>query len=122
MAALSQAHMDALAAQGGTWGFGGARGGRAIHSPRLMCGRSRAIESGSAAERDYVLWLFLPTAEAHLAAYMVDTFPQVRVASTTGDLSGRRQIRSTSGVARAMRWRLIIRRCTRYGGWGAMRM
>lgn len=32
-----------------------------------------------AAERDYVMWLYLQAADAHLAAYMVDAFPQVRV-------------------------------------------
>ena len=43
-----EAHMDALAAQGGIVGFRlGALGGRAIHLPRSMCGHSQAIGSGS---------------------------------------------------------------------------
>ena len=73
--------MDALAAQGGIVGFRlGALGGprdpfaeidvRSFASYRIW---------QHAAKRDYVLWLFLPAAEAHLAAYMVDAFPQVRV-------------------------------------------
>ena len=76
-----EAHMDALAAQGGIVGFRlGALGGprdpfaeidvRSFASYRIW---------QHAAKRDYVLWLFLPAAEAHLAAYMVDAFPQVRV-------------------------------------------
>lgn len=32
-----------------------------------------------AAERDYVLWLYVRARDAHLIAYMVDAFPQVRV-------------------------------------------
>jgi predicted TIM-barrel fold metal-dependent hydrolase len=33
-----------------------------------------------AAERDYVLWLYVRARDAHLIAYLVDAFPQVRVA------------------------------------------
>ena len=76
-----EAHMDALADKVGIVGFRlGSLGG-----PRDPFAPIDVREFGSyriwrhAAERDYVLWLYLSAADEHLAAYMVDAFPQVRV-------------------------------------------
>ena len=76
-----EAHMDALVDQGGIVGFrlGSLGGPRDPFAPIDV----RTFESyrlwQHAAERDYVLWLYLQAADAHLAAYLVDAFPQVRV-------------------------------------------
>lgn len=74
-------HMDRLAESGGIVGFRlGALGG-----PRdpFTAVDVRELESyriwQHAAKKDYVLWLYLRAADAHLAAYLVAAFPQVRV-------------------------------------------
>jgi predicted TIM-barrel fold metal-dependent hydrolase len=76
-----EAHMDALAEKGGIVGFRlGSLGG-----PRDPFAPIDVREFGAyriwkhAATRDYVLWLYLQAADAHLTAYLVDAFPQVRV-------------------------------------------
>ena len=76
-----EAQMDALAEKGGIVGFrlgslGGPRDPFAAIDVRAF-GSYRIWRH--AAERDYVLWLYLRAADAHLAAYLVDAFPQVRV-------------------------------------------
>ena len=76
-----EAQMDALAEKGGIVGFrlrslGGPRDPFAAIDVRAF-GSYRIWRH--AAERDYVLWLYLRAADAHLAAYLVDAFPQVRI-------------------------------------------
>ena len=76
-----KAHMDRLAEGGGIVGFrlGTLGGPRDPFAPVDV----RTLESypiwRHAAERDYVLWLYLRAADAHLTAYLVEAFPQVRV-------------------------------------------
>jgi L-fuconolactonase len=74
-------HMDQLAADGGIVGFRlGALGG-----PRDPFAAVDVRELSTyriwqhAAAKDYVLWLYLRAADAHLTAYLVEAFPQVRV-------------------------------------------
>jgi L-fuconolactonase len=75
------AHMDRLAEGGGIVGFrlstlGGPRDPFAPIDVRTF---STYPIWQHAAERDYVLWLYLRAADAHLTAYLVEAFPQVRV-------------------------------------------
>ena len=76
-----KAHMDRLAEGGGIVGFrlGTLGGPRDPFAPVDV----RTFESypiwQHAAERDYVLWLYVRAADAHLTAYLVEAFPQVRV-------------------------------------------
>lgn len=76
-----EAHMDALAEKGGIVGFrlGTLGGPRDPFAPIDVCEFKSYRIWRHAAARDYVLWLYLQAADAHLAAYMVDAFPQVRV-------------------------------------------
>lgn len=76
-----EAHMDRLAEGGGIVGFrlatlGGPPDPFAPVDVRTFA--SYPIWK-HAAERDYVLWLYLRAADAHLTAYLVEAFPQVRV-------------------------------------------
>tara|TARA_B100001123_G_scaffold396614_1_gene479155 strand:+ start:47 stop:949 length:903 start_codon:yes stop_codon:yes gene_type:complete len=74
-------HMDRLAAKGGIVGFRL----RTLGGPRDPFAPIEVREFTAyriwkhAAERDYVLWLYLKAADAYLCAYLVDAFPQVRV-------------------------------------------
>ena len=74
-------HMDQLAADDNMVGFRL----RTLGGPRDPLAPMDVRQFGSyriwkhAAERDYVLWLFVSAAEAHLTAYLIDAFPQVRV-------------------------------------------
>ena len=76
-----EAHMDELARQGGIVGFRlGSLGGPSDPFAPIDVREFASYRIWKhAAERDYVLWLYLQAADAHLAAYMIDAFPQVRV-------------------------------------------
>lgn len=74
-------HMDRLAADGRIIGFrlhtlGGPRDPFAPTDVRQFA-TYRIWHH--AAERDYVMWLYMDAIDAHLTAYVVDAFPQVRV-------------------------------------------
>ena len=75
------AHMDRLAADGGIVGFrlGTLGGPRDPFAPVDVRTFTSYPIWQHAAERDYVLWLYLRAADAHLTAYLVEAFPQVRV-------------------------------------------
>ncbi len=74
-------HMDRLAGDGGIIGFRL----RTLGGPRDPFAPMDVREFGSyriwkrAAKRDYVLWLYLKAVDAHLTAYLINAFPQVRV-------------------------------------------
>ena len=74
-------HMDRLAGEGDIIGFQL----RTLGGPRDPLAPMDVREFGSyriwkhAAERDYVLWLFVAAADAHLTGYLIDALPQVRV-------------------------------------------
>ena len=74
-------HMDRLAADGDFIGFRL----RTLGGPRDPFAPMDARTFGSyriwkhAAERDYVMWLYLRARDVHLSAYLIDVFPQVRV-------------------------------------------
>jgi predicted TIM-barrel fold metal-dependent hydrolase len=74
-------HMDALSAGGDIIGFrlktlGGPRDPFAPMDVRTF-GTYPIWKR--AAEKDYVIWLYLRASDVHLAAYLIDAFPQVRV-------------------------------------------
>ncbi len=76
-----EGHMDRLAAGGGIVGFrlstlGGPRNPFAKMDVRQFT--SYRIWQHAAA-KDYVLWLYLQATDAHLTAYLLEEFPQVRV-------------------------------------------
>ena len=74
-------HMDRLADKTGIVGF---RLG-AIGGPRDPFAPIRVEEFATyriwkhAAEKDHVVWLYTPAADAHLIPYLLEAFPQVRV-------------------------------------------
>ncbi len=74
-------HMDRLAADGNIVGFRL----RTLGGPRDPLAPMDVRQFSSyriwkhAAKRDYVLWLFVSAADAHLTGYLIDAFPQVRV-------------------------------------------
>ena len=74
-------HMDRLAEGGGIVGFRlGSLGGPADPFAPVDVRAFKTYRIWQhAAKRDYVLWLYLSAADAHLTAYIVDAFPQVRV-------------------------------------------
>ena len=76
-----EAHMDALAGEGGIVGFrlGSLGGPRDPFAPIDVREFASYRIWQHAAERDYVLWLYVQAADAHLIAHLVDAFPQVRV-------------------------------------------
>ncbi len=79
--AKPEEHMDRLAEAGGIVGFrlgalGGPRDPFAVVDVRELA--TYRIWKHAAA-KDYVLWLYLRAADAHLTAYLVEEFPQVRV-------------------------------------------
>jgi len=76
-----EAHMDRLAAEGGIIGFRlGSLGGPRDPFAAIDVRELEAYRIWKhAAEKDYVLWLYLGAADAHLTAHLVETFPQVRV-------------------------------------------
>ncbi|NKB68449.1 MAG: amidohydrolase family protein [Candidatus Latescibacteria bacterium] len=76
-----EAHMDALAAKGGIVGFRlGTLGGPADPFAPIDVKQFSSYRIWRhAAQRDYVLWLYLQAGDAHLAAHIIDAFPQVRV-------------------------------------------
>ena len=76
-----ETHMDRLAADGGLIGFrlGLLGGPRDPFAPMDVRRFSSYRIWKHAAERDYVLWLYIKSAEAHLTAWLLEAFPQVRV-------------------------------------------